>query len=418
MKRVCQIPREGWQDIVSKQGLIWHTTPGQTGDGESNILANPTTKASPYWDESACYEFSLSQIEQMEKATVACYEMLLELGEWVLTKDKLPAFLQKMLGTDKIDVLSLWGIPEKVHGLIRETWDKEPPCLNYGRFDFAWNGTGEPKLLEFNCDTPTSLIEASLIQWYWKEEVRPECDQYNSIHEKLLAKFQDIRTHLPLNFLHFTSFQDEPGEDQVTVAYLRDCAEQVGISTHQMSIHDIGWNPIVNAFADDQDRLINSIFKLYPWEWMVHESFADNLVTNSTKTNWMEPIWKMLWSNKFILPMLWEMFPESPYLLQASNKPMLGMDFVKKPILSREGANIEIHRSGSEIETQIIAKSGGEYGHEGYIYQELYKLPGENGQHPVLGAWIVDGEPAGMGIREAGLITDNTARFIPHVILP
>jgi glutathionylspermidine synthase len=34
----------------------------------------------------------------------------------------------------------------------------------------------------------------------------------------------------------------------------------------------------------------------------------------------------------------------------------------------------------------------------------------------VLGAWIVDGEPAGMGIREDGPITGNTARFIPHII--
>jgi glutathionylspermidine synthase len=35
----------------------------------------------------------------------------------------------------------------------------------------------------------------------------------------------------------------------------------------------------------------------------------------------------------------------------------------------------------------------------------------------VLGAWVVDGEPAGLGIRESdGLITDNLSYFVPHTI--
>lgn len=34
----------------------------------------------------------------------------------------------------------------------------------------------------------------------------------------------------------------------------------------------------------------------------------------------------------------------------------------------------------------------------------------------MIGAWIVDGQPAGMGIREDGPITGNTARFVPHII--
>ena len=37
--------------------------------------------------------------------------------------------------------------------------------------------------------------------------------------------------------------------------------------------------------------------------------------------------------------------------------------------------------------------------------------------HPVLGAWVVDGEPAGLGIRESdGLITDNLSFFVPHTV--
>jgi glutathionylspermidine synthase len=34
----------------------------------------------------------------------------------------------------------------------------------------------------------------------------------------------------------------------------------------------------------------------------------------------------------------------------------------------------------------------------------------------VIGSWVVDGVPAGMGVREDGLITGNTASFVPHAI--
>ena len=39
------------------------------------------------------------------------------------------------------------------------------------------------------------------------------------------------------------------------------------------------------------------------------------------------------------------------------------------------------------------------YGAEGYVYQALATLPEYDGRRPVLGAWVVDGEPAGLGIR-------------------
>ena len=43
----------------------------------------------------------------------------------------------------------------------------------YGRFDLAFDGKGPPKLLEYNADTPTALLEAAVIQWSWlKDQVR------------------------------------------------------------------------------------------------------------------------------------------------------------------------------------------------------------------------------------------------------
>ena len=87
----------------------------------------------------------------------------------------------------------------------------------------------------------------------------------------------------------------------------------------------------------------------------------------------------------------------------------LGKQFVKKPIYSREGANVELHTIRGTI-AQI-----GSYGAEGYIYQAYSPLPDFDGNYPVIGAWIVGDEAAGMGIREnTQQITTNTSRFIPH----
>jgi glutathionylspermidine synthase len=63
----------------------------------------------------------------------------------------------------------------------------------------------------------------------------------------------------------------------------------------------------------------------------------------------------------------------------------------------------------------------GRYGTEGFVVQQLAPLPDfpgvDGSHHPVLGAWVVDGEPAGLGIRESdGLITDNLSYFVPHTV--
>ena len=172
-----------------------------------------------------------------------------------------------------------------------------------------------------------------------------------------------------------------------------------------MDIGDIHWNR--KQFVDDSDRAIETIFKLYPWEWMVNEKYGEFIPQSNT--NWIEPIWKMLWSNKAILPLLWELFPGNKYLLPAYFEPRSD-SYVKKPKLSREGANITIVKNG-----RILEENGGLYGNEEYIYQDIANIPCIGGNYPVIGSWIIGGESAGIGIREnTSMITNNMSRFVPH----
>jgi glutathionylspermidine synthase len=374
MRRIASSPRPNWQSKVEEAGLTWHTG----------------TQA--YWNESAFYEFTAKEVDTLEAATNELETMSLEAAQHIIDNK----------------LYSKMGIPEAAVPLIESSWEAEPPSL-YGRFDLAYDGTGPPKLLEYNADTPTSLLEAAVVQWYWLQDLFPKRDQFNSLHERLIALWKELTPYLTGRRIDFCSMDD--AEDGMTVTYLLDTALQAGLEASLFPVAEVGWNG--HTFVGPEDRPLGSVFKLYPWEWLVHEEFGKHLGT--AMTQWIEPPWKMLLSNKGLLPVLWKLFPRHPNLLQASfDTPGLMMSWVKKPLLGREGANITLHQFGSDIVTE------GDYGEDGFIYQEFAGLKSFDKQYPIIGSWVIGHEPgntaAGMGIRESeGPITTNTSRFVPHL---
>jgi glutathionylspermidine synthase len=64
----------------------------------------------------------------------------------------------------------------------------------------------------------------------------------------------------------------------------------------------------------------------------------------------------------------------------------------------------------------VLEETSGEYGEEGYVFQELAEISDFDGHHPIFGVWVVDHEAAGLGIREdTRRITGNLSRFVPHL---
>ena len=371
-----QIPmRENWRAKVEQLGFTYHTLDGAT-----------------YWDESAYYEFNRSEADKIEQSTNELYQLCLQAVDHVIQHRWYDRFF----------------IPDEFICKIETSWKNREPSV-YGRFDLVWDGTENtsPKMLEFNADTPTSLFEGAAVQWFWLNDFNNQLDQFNSIHEKLIARWIDVKPMIGDKSLYFSCLHQFP-EDLVNVNYLRD-ATQAGIRTKFISVHDIGRRK--NSFVDLEENPIEFIFKLYPWEWMVNEEF--NSLLNHSNTQWIEPIWKMILSNKAILPVLWELFPDHPKLLECYfDDPGPMKNYAQKPLFSREGANITLVEN-----EEIISETSGEYGEEGFVYQELLKLPNFDGFRPVIGSWIIGDQAAGIGIRETNsLVTDNFSRFIPHVI--
>ncbi|WP_283138143.1 glutathionylspermidine synthase family protein [Rhizohabitans arisaemae] len=384
MRRASSTPRPGWAHIVEEQGLAFHRT------------SHPEHLTRPYWDESVHYIFSMDEVLTVEADVDELHRMCLTVVEHVISEGRWADF----------------AIPPWCHQAIEESWRRRDPHV-FGRFDLHYDGTGPAKLLEYNADTPTSLVESSIVQWYWLQDVYPGDDQWNSIHERLVDRWKGISGQLPTGPAHFAwTNEDETGEEVMTLAYLQETADQAGLTTVSIAIEDIGWDQLNLRFVDLEHRNIRTLCKLYPWEWVAADRFGPQAIRHQTEGTWVEPIWKMILSNKALLAVLWELYPDHPNLLPAYlDGPRDLVRHIRKPLLGREGASMRIVTPTGSQETE------GGYGTEGYVYQEFRPLPDFDGWRPVLGAWVVHDEAAGLGIRETtGLITDDTSSFVPHRI--
>lgn len=392
VRRIACTPRADWRAIVESEGLTYAVT----SDGRGGTYE--------YWDESAYYEFSLTEVEAMEEVVAELHRMCLDTVEWVIEQRRFADF----------------GIIDpRIVALIEQSWaGRDTEVSLYGRFDLRYDGDAPPRLFEYNADTPTSLLEAAGPQWFWLEARHPGLDQWNSLHERLVDAWRKASERLPIGPVHFAyTAADEVGEDFITATYLQECAEQAGLATVCLPVEQIGWDP-AGRFVDEQDQTIRSIFKLYPWEWLVRDRFGAHvldLALTGQAPLWIEPAWKMLLSNKALLAMLWERYPGHPNLLASyldGPRELAALGYVAKPLLGREGAGVQIVTPGFTVEVSPAASDSGPL-----CYQAFYPLPEFDNNRPVLGAWVVDGEPAGLGIRETpGLITDTSARFLPHLI--
>ncbi|MEP6610059.1 MAG: glutathionylspermidine synthase family protein [Burkholderiaceae bacterium] len=376
MRRELLTPRRGWQQEMESVGFNYHSIDGT------------------YWDESRCYVFGETEIDQLESATAQLHEMALNAA-------------QHVVGAGRYDE---FAIPPEWVPSIERSWNayrenRAEGFTLFGRMDLSYDGKSPPRLLEYNADTPTACLEASVAQWHWMQAVRPQADQFNSLHEKLIDAWRRLKTISPDARLHFAAVGDSQ-EDWGNLEYLRDTALQSGWQTVALPVERIGWNG--KQFVDEFNVPIDCLVKLYPWEWLVREDFGPALLSSSI--NVIEPAWKMLLSNKAILVVLWELYPDHPNLLPAYFEPApLGGRYVKKPKLAREGCNVSL------IDGEAMQVTPGDYGAEGYVYQGAAPLPKFGDDYMLIGSWIVGDQPAGIGIREdVSPITRNTSRFVPH----
>lgn len=369
------VPRRDWRRRVEEAGLLWH---GAGGDS--------------YWNEGEHLVLTLRAAEVLEDAALELHALCLEACEQIMRRD----WWHRL------------ALPEAAVGLVQASWLSGDHSL-YGRFDLAWDGTGSPKLLEYNADTPTSLLEAAVIQWQWLEDRYPECDQLNSLHEALVARWREF----PEPTVHFACVWDLL-EDRQTVAYLAETAEQAGKTVELLDMAEIGYSP-TGRFTDPAERPIERLFKLYPWEWLAAEPFFAEI--GQERSRFTEPAWKMMLSNKGLLPILWELNPGHPLLLPAASsredlRAMGVTRWVEKPHFGREGGGVTVYDHGAAVARGAAVTAAGPL-----VYQQRAGLFTARERHFVWGLWMVGDECRGLSARgDRSPVTGNLSRFYPHRI--
>ncbi|CAH0537421.1 glutathionylspermidine synthase family protein [Vibrio marisflavi] len=381
-------PRDDWQQRLCQFGFDFFEV----------------SSRHPYWVEDKYFQVSRAQIDHIDSVTETLHQMCLNAIQHVFDNNLLDRF----------------GLPARHHEMLRQSWQQDKTYL-YGRFDFAWDGKNSPKMLEYNAQTPTSLFEASIASWDWLKanvangELSKESDQFNSHDEQLIVQFNFLKmSKKPRNhILHFACYEDCT-EDLRTVSYLAACAEEAG------------WEPVITdirnihltmdyKFADHNKKPISNLFSLYPYEFALFDEYADYMANSGCV--FIEPLWKVLLSSKALLPILWKLYPNHENLLECyyADDPKANQlnHKVVKPIYSREGANISI-----TFDDETIEATEGHYGVEGYIAQQYAPLVKFDSGYSVIGSWMIGQTATGISFRESNnKITDDVARFVPHIIL-
>jgi glutathionylspermidine synthase len=387
MQRIPITERPNLKEAAAEHGFEYKDEKGVTG-----------------WNENAYYQFSLDQIEgEIESPTQEIEEMCFQVVDRAINDSS---------------VLDRLCIPEDFWDYIANSWNNSEKNL-IGRMDFSY-GTGDvAKLLEYNADTPTTLYESAVFQWEWLEQVIEQglvpdnSEQLNDIHESIVEAFSNFKIETLTHFACNQKIEDDKG----TIDYIKECAQEAGVESCSLGMEDIG--------LDDQERLtdvdnhiITTLVKLYPWEWIMGEAFGQYVPACGVK--FIEPPWKAILSNKGLLPLLWGMFEGHPNLLPAFFEDDPGAvdfmndgDYVGKPMLSRQGANIEIVQGG-----KTLCHSEGPYADSARIIQGFHPLPKFENNYPLIGCWVVASKAVGLCIREDNtLITGQDAQIVPHIIL-
>ena len=317
------------------------------------------------------------------------------------------------------------GIPYNLVDIIKDSWENDVHWHLYGRFDLAGGLDGKPiKLIEFNADTPTALFETAIVQWAMlKENNMDESSQFNDVFEALKENFKRLVT-LSEDTSKFDDYYDGwkilfssvAGniEDEITTRFLELCAKEAGYETEFAYVDEVEFNDEDGIFYNDVNY--EFWFKLIPWENIAIDEgelaiILKNIIKNQ-KAIILNPAYTLLFQTKGILKILWDLYPNHPLLLEASNEPLIGKKMVRKPVLGREGANVAIFNE----DCKKILEESGDYADQKQIYQEFYEFNKDKAGNSYQAGVFFAYEGCALGYRKGGEILGNFAKFVGHYI--
>lgn len=346
--------------------------------------------------------------------------------------------LMYLHATDKVlkddTLLRHFNVPEILWPRLRLSWQRRRYQTITGRLDFCMDARGL-KVYEYNADSASCHAEAGLITELWAQQGElkqgsiPSLDLLDTLSE--CWKHSDAK---PL--VHI--MQDKDSEEDYHALFMQKALVKAGFKTKILhGLDKLQWDKR-GQLIDDEDQKVTCVWKTWAWETVLEQLRQETEEQKAAppirtghpenkvrlidvllrpEVTVFEPLWTVIPSNKAILPILWSLFPNHRYLLEASfelNDELIKHGYAIKPIAGRCGSNIELvgHKE------QVLDKTTGKFAQQENIYQQLWCLPKVAGQYMQISTFTVSGHFGGACLRsDHSLVIKGESDIQPLIVL-
>lgn len=401
MERIEVTPRSELKRRLKNSGLLVHKQE-LVNDGLTN-----------YWDENSVYCLSLTDVEKLVELTNEIIPMSLQATEFILNRE--------------------WGdlgLPVPVLELARRSFNNRNVEL-FTRYDFAYFGGNDYRLVNIESEAPKFLLETSQTQRLWLQDVMKTgiengtVSQFNVISDLTFQAFEALYSESEFGVLHVTNSPDPRNEDWATAAFVLGLAGMAGWTTGAVRSKDIRWNQLNNMWVDPNGSPILALYKQMTWDALLRMPIGMDAVLNAERLELLlEPAWNIIHGHRTVLAAMSHLFPNHNALLphKYGDPTGLGNAFtvatphqwtIKTP---HAIINNEMYRAWGEP-----AKDYSKYDKLVYGKLEMPKKVFDtktNKNHYVYASvYTVGGRIAGLGVREEKRpLLGQHSIFKPHFI--
>ena len=373
-----------WIDVTHPAGATYVSTYG-------HVLVSEPVNTHKY----VC--ISETAFSELKRATNELHHLFMRATDYVLQDDR---------------HLQQFNLPAALWPMIKASWNHRDSSMITGRFDFSISENGL-KVYEYNADSASCYFEAARLQSQWAEHFGCTIGRApgSTIFKRLVRawKAQEIK-----DVLHI--MQDNDAEETYHALFMKSAMEDAGLRVKVLKgFSDLHWHN--GTIVDSENIPIKQVWKTWAWETVfeqVREQTEGQAVLDKSpdassalrigdvllrpEVVVHEPLWTVIPSNKAILPVMWALFPDHPYLLNSQfelTDDLRQSGYVEKPIVGRSGENIAIIAS----DESVLRETDGRFGSHKKIYQRLCPLPKADRMNVQLCTFSVTGSFAGACVR-------------------
>ncbi|WP_248926423.1 glutathionylspermidine synthase family protein [Paenibacillus hamazuiensis] len=386
------------------------------------------------WDTMYDEEYALAGLHRVSRETVRDIRLAAERLGAVIART-----VDIVQQADDALLLEL-GIPQQALAACRVRLEGGQTTV-VGRFDFAVTERGV-KMLEFNSDTPTGIVEAFHVNervcaYYGAENPNAGmngmiCDAFQAE----AAKYRELGW--AAERIAFSAL-DWHEEDAGTAKYL---LAQSGLQGSFVPLAELRvYEDLLQAPGED-GRLapVDLLYRLHALEKLAEECDEDGYPTGAhvldliarRRLAIINPPSAFVAQTKALQALIWNLHENGQFYTEDEHAairdhmlptylesgPLAGKRYVRKPIFGREGGGIII----AETDGRIIAKDAEpHYWEQPAVYQEYVELPAGEAEtlrgtyrgRLLWGCFYIGGKPSAIIARMGGPITNNLSYYVP-----